>query len=279
MGEDVPGLQLFTELSASDRWLRTRHEPTADDRLRPGRVLARVAEHYAATAEVVPPRPEPGSPLAEDDAALGIYVLSHGVALAHGVAMDHLEAIRGTIQDAQRTHPWAEHTLARAALESACTALWLIGPDDPAERRHRRVRQLYNNSDEGRKASKLLGGDKLQSGRTFDEVLEEFRSLAPDSRSVKSWTYRDVVRGAAQHCGSDSDLFELLWRIQSGLAHGKSWATLATLEQEVTGTADGVAEVRFTTDVEQLMPVVAITLNTCVAAWGRYLELARAPRP
>ena len=198
MGDDVPGLRLFTGPLAADRWLADKHEPAVDDGLRPGRLFARIAHHYAATAEVVPPAPAPGSPLAEDDAALRPYLLSHGVALAHGVAMDHLEAIRGTIQDGARTHPWAEHTLARAALEAACTALWLIGPDDPVERRHRRVRQLYNNADEGRKASGLFRADAratdmLESGKTYAQVLDEIRTLAPDSRNVTHWTYRDVL--------------------------------------------------------------------------------------
>ncbi|NYI59141.1 hypothetical protein [Cellulomonas soli] len=266
MGDDVPGLAFFRHPTPTLGWLQTNHgRPHPAD---PATLFARIAFYHRTTAEAEATPPVPGSPLAVDDAALGAYPLSHGVSMATGVAMDHLEAIRSLVQDAGVTHPWAEHTLLRAAFESACTALWLIGPDDAGERRHRRLRQVWNDADESRKARTKHNVER-PSGRTRDEIEASILALAPDERSVSHWTYLDVVRGAALHIGQQPDFFELVWRAQSGLAHGKSWATLAMLErEEATGASDGEVSIRLTTSVEQLAPAAAMTLNIVRRAWA-----------
>lgn len=132
-------------------------------------------------------------------------------------------------------------------------------------------------ADESRKARNLHDVEP-ESGRTPAEVKARIASLAPDERSLGGWTYRDVVRGAAEYMRQSADFFELAWRAQSGLAHGKSWATMAMLEHdEEPSDIDGIINLRFTTSVEQLTPAAALTVNIVRIAWK--LREARGSHP
>lgn len=267
-----PPSAVFFPPTASQTWLRQRHP--RPDPVDPLTVLRRIRRMHGQHADVVPAPPAAGSPLAADDAALNPYQLSHALALATGIALDHLEAFRALIQDAGRTQPWAPHTLLRAALENAATAVWLIGPDDAADRRYRRLKLQMHETFEGAEARRLHGQDP-PSGRTHEQVREQIRSLAPDARSLEGrWSYRKVVRWAAEHIGHEGDAVELLWRLQSGLAHGRAWATIGMLEREEHPSPEqGVVNIRLTTSVDQVMPAAAVALQLLRAA-----DKARAAR-
>ncbi len=256
--------------------------------LDPATVFAQIAALHQATADTLPPTPQAGSPLADNDARLGIHYLSHPAAMAAGVAIDNLEAVRNLVQDAGVVHPWAEHTLLRAAFESACTALWLLGPDDPLERHYRGVKHALDNVRQGNTANTLGGADRRPSGKSHQDVIDEVMALVPDDdpsgrgrwdhKRLTAWSYKNVVREASAHMGQPADLFELVWRRQSGLAHGTRWATMSTLEKDIVdGDTLGVATVRFTASVEDLVPVIAMTLAVVRRALQRYSELSSAP--
>lgn len=138
-------------------------------------------------------------------------MLSHAVSLATGIAADNLAAIRALIADAGRTHPWAQYSLIRAALENATTALRLIGPDDPNERWYRRLRLAWNDVHEG-------------EARSLEDREQQLRALVSDNRDIAGrWSYRTPVRGAAKYlgAGTTANTLEIAWRAYSGLSHGK----------------------------------------------------------
>ncbi|TGY86362.1 hypothetical protein E5226_02240 [Cellulomonas shaoxiangyii] len=143
-------------------------------------------------------------------------------------SLDHLDAHRGLMEDAQRTHVWAEYTLMRAALETACTAVWLVTPDEPEERRFRLLRLAAKDINDSKDAAKLHRTEPA-SGRTHKERLDEVKALAPAERRAEvgaSLGYRGIVRAAAPAADVEPDFLELQWRILSGLTHGAQWATL-----------------------------------------------------
>ncbi|MFR9807403.1 hypothetical protein ACL02T_34705, partial [Pseudonocardia sp. RS010] len=67
--------------------------------------------------------PEPGSPLRRDDELAHPYGLSHAVVRQLQAAVDHLDAVRALIVEAQKIHNAAPFTLTRGALETASAAV------------------------------------------------------------------------------------------------------------------------------------------------------------
>ena len=106
-------------------------------------------------------RPAPGTDLAEDDRLSAPYHVSHAVARAQMVSVDHLHALRRMTEDCsvcvpngmtfQVTAHWA---LLRAALENACRAIWLLGPESRSERVLRALRLQADNIEKSDTACK-----------------------------------------------------------------------------------------------------------------------------
>jgi hypothetical protein len=248
-----------------------RTEPPLSELLDPEATLDRIGQLHAHIAVDELARPAPGSKLAADDAALDPYHLSHAIMSAVGISIDHLEAFRVLTQDARRTQP-AHYTLLRSALEGASTAVWLASPEDAKERRFRRLRLAANDIWESGEAQKLHGLPR-PSGRTTAQLREGLRKLAPDDRDVLAghWSYRQVIRAAAENRGIDPDVAELLWRAESGLAHGALWATLGMLNREQSDSdVPGVVHLRTTANVEQLVLAAAFALATAEFALRLY---------
>lgn len=82
--------------------------------------------------------PLSGSVRAADDAALNPYQLSHAVRTATGSSLDHFLALQALVAAGQ-IHMAAPFTLVRAALENASLALWLVAPNEQADRFRRRL--------------------------------------------------------------------------------------------------------------------------------------------
>ena len=261
------------ELARPERPHHDERRPRLDP-LSPDVVCARIAELHAQTNNRVPASPLPGSELAEDDHALNPYQLSHAVTSAINIAADHLEAFRALLVDAHRTHPWAHHTLLRSAVENASSAIWLVGPDDPVERRYRRLRLAAHDAWESGEAQKIHGL-AAPSGRSAATIRQRIREMAPDDRDPLAgyFSYKSVVRDAATYAQQEADVLELLWRAESGLAHGRQWASIVMLTKETSPSSeDGVLQVLMTVSVEKLMPAAATALNLVRTAQALYAK-------
>ena len=238
------------------------------------------ARHERLNGERVP-GPDPTSELAADDTAVMPYLVSGLAQSAIAQASDHLEAFRSLLQDLRVVHPWAQYTLLRGALENASTALWLIAPDLPDERRFRALRLAARDILDSRNAQPLHG-QKPPSGRTHDERLDELKTLAAPNRrqevGARPISYKRIVREAAEAAGREPDFHELLWRTLSGLAHGASWASLSSLPRSITETerAD-VAGVRFTGSPDTMLGIARLSmlmLERAEALWRRRAHLS-----
>lgn len=256
-------------------WLRERHELPAVDMWQ---VLAEFKRLHLGTAGTVPLEPAEGSELAADDRAVSPYHLSHAISTALGIALDHLEAFRSLIEDGGRTHPWAHHTLLRATVENAATAVWLSAPPDPLERRFRRLRLAQHDAWESGQAAELHR-QPSRSGRSAKEIRAAIRALAPDERDPLAGrlSYASIVRDAADGIEFDAGLLELVWRVESGLAHGRSWASIGMLnhEERPSGTA-GVVHVRMEASLDSLAPQAALALRLIQSGRALYERRAQA---
>jgi hypothetical protein len=191
---------------------------------------------------------QPGSRTAGDDRLTDPHRLSHQVltSLAHGI--DHLHAFRSLVVKAEELHLYAPFSLMRGALENACTALWLLHPDDEATRAQRCLQLAAADVKHGEEARALTGerdaagAERLARRRNRIGDLAEAAGLRRDVIATAPGRAR-IVRESAAATTFDGDTLELVWRTCSGLAHGQQWATLGMLERESVVDADGDPDV------------------------------------
>jgi len=211
-----------------------------DEAERQQRLVQLIDEWFARTS-APPAEVQPGSELDEDDRATEYLHVSHMVTISLIHAVDHLHALRTLLVDARVLHTSADFTLIRSGLENAATAVWLLAPQHPQERRLRRLR--------------LALADAKDAVEVFDMVKQPTRSLAERRADVVDIAARSgieeralgtrqpgfeaIVRAASHHVG-DGELHQLVWKGCSGLAHGRQWATVALLHGEEQSREDNV---------------------------------------
>jgi hypothetical protein len=203
---------------------------TPEEAQRQQQLVGLIDEWFERTS-APPAEVQSGSELDEDDRATDYLHVSHMVTTSLIHAVDHLYALRTLLVDARVLHTSADFTLVRSGLENAATAVWLLAPQQPRERRLRRLR--------------LALADAKDAVEVFDMVKLPTRSLAERRADVVSIAARSgieepalgtrqpgfeaIVRAASHHVG-DGDLHQLVWKGCSGLAHGRQWATVALLK-------------------------------------------------
>lgn len=232
-------------------------------------------DDWMAQTDRQPPGVQPGSSLAGDDRKLPELKVSDACWAAFGHATDHLHALRLLLGNLGAAHPFASYTLLRSALESASTTLWLLHPASRKDRLTRRLQLAHLEAYESGKVQNLTGALPAPPGRAAPERLAELRQLATDlgvdqvAVSGRHVSYRDIVRAGSDGATLDPDTAETVWRLYSGFAHGRTWATLGYLDREVIGTHDGSVDVKVTTNVGSLVLNMR-TVATFIAA-GRAL--------
>lgn len=239
-------------------------------------VMRKIDELTEAVAHGAPDV-EPGSSLAGDDAKTAPYHLSHAAWSAVVIAADHLMAYQALVLKAQRTQPWAHHTLLRAAIENSATAVWLVTPATRKLRIERRLRLAHADIGESAKAKELHGLESL-SGRTLEQRLNEVAVLARRAGitdGTKWRSYAQVMREAAPGARMEPDTLELAWRLGSGLAHGRNWASIGLLHHaDHSAPGDPVRNLEMTAPLEQL-DMFALTALSLAAVGRRYYEQRR----
>ena len=241
--------------------------------------LCTVVERWAKDRVYIPPV-QAGSRTATDDALTAPYQLSHAVAVSLSGALDHLQALRALLVDAEALHMAAPFTLMRSAIESASQALWLLVPDDQLVRVQRRLQMAVGDARARSTALVLL--DRPRAEAALQERLERFAQLA-DAAGVprgnvlgRAPSISTMVRAASDVAALSDLSLELLWRLGSGYAHGHAWALLTAGAQEhvPAGEADpDVAHLSITADattVVMFMGGAVLTLNKALYLHDRH---------
>lgn len=175
--------------------------------------------------------PVAGSPLAADDATFPSEYLSDATRGFLDAALDHLSMWSNAVApmvfvngSTVANPPRPYFALARAAIESASQAAWVLEPEASTERVRRHLRLLIGNLEEMRKtAAKTPGADPQE----VDNRIEHIRRRAGDTVQ-RAPSYLDMVRAVARIGGLTPDDAEILWRTASAGAHGKAWFIEAT---------------------------------------------------
>ncbi len=194
-----------------------------------------------------------GSLLAEDDVLTAPYQSSHVIAVFLGSALDHLQALRALLVDAEALHMSAPFTLTRSAIESASQALWLLTPDERQVRVQRRLQMAADNAREQSRAVEILDPEargRLQQRLDRFAGLGEAAGIPRDHVLGRAPSLVTMVRAASDLVAPDLPL-EFLWRLGSGYAHGNVWALLvAGVQERLPGSQEAVAHLSVTADAE-----------------------------
>lgn len=205
-----------------------------------------MVDRWRKRTHAQPTPPVVGSSLRKDDETTAPYHLSGAVGGALLSAVDHLDAFRALVVDAQILHARAPYTLLRAALENAATAVWLLAPRSRDERVLRLLRLQWADSRESENAQRLFGAEPKLSRAEWTAKLERVattRGLSPQQVAdvTGKWPgWKEIVDKAGTEgrelSGRDS---VFLWMLASGIAHGHLWAVLSPLLERVETVASG----------------------------------------
>lgn len=124
--------------------------------------------------------------------------------------------------------------LARAAMESASQAVWLMDTTDPIECAKRHLRLIRWDLEEHRKSR--LDSEGKQKVRDRDiELVDRVKNYLSEDEIRPPNGYLWVIREACRptDLALDKDEAERLWRAASGAAHGMYWTNLELTQVEV----------------------------------------------
>lgn len=119
------------------------------------------------------------------------------------------------------------YTLARASLEAAAQAVWVMSPTTRNECLLRHLRLVRWDLEEYRKSKLDLNQKKVVMAQE-QSFLQDVAHLLDQSKVVPPNGYLEVIRAAcaATDLTLDADTAERLWRAASGAAHGKHWPNI-----------------------------------------------------
>jgi len=191
-----------------------------------------------------------GSSLAGDDAATNPHHLSHLVVHAVAVAVDHLHCLRTVIGSAGALHLYAPYGLLRPAIEGGAVGVWLLESASRDTRIKRCLRLANQDIADSEEIKAIL---KSTHGLTKEQRIGRLRGIAVNrgldlSSVLGRYGVEGVVRAAAESTASGlGDAMVVLWKVCSGIAHTRTFASFAVSQwEEVNRTAGNVVSARVT---------------------------------
>lgn len=188
-------------------------------------------------------QPAKGSPLFGDDEWTTTFPLSQAAWHAISAAIDNLHAFRtltvsgGPTDYHVNTRPYGCFPNLRAGMENAATAIWMLAPNNRAERVARYLRWCRQETWYRRKALQLQG-----STAPDNDAMHEWIDAVIEARAISYELLKDRPRFeemiflGAEHVGMTGNVGQLVWQTMSGMAHGERWASLTLNDMEQTGS-------------------------------------------
>lgn len=212
----------------------------------------------------------PRSPLAVEDDLLGDYAASPDAVRMCAVALDHLRYLLDYTRDpTERPPTFAAFTLARAAIEAAAGALWLVGPSTREERLANALTwHAQDDADLVRFARNLTGKPRSGHKQAVSEHNTPIFTLAerlglPPGAVLGALSSTTILTAA--HLPPMAPSPFLTWSAASGFAHGRAWPTYLLQRLD---PAPGPNRLRVTTD-----PAVVLWFASAASALLDHAEL------
>jgi len=237
--------------------------------------------------------PQLGSELAADDETFPDLPVSAVAYNGIVTAVEHLDFFVAALDATERLYPAAHYTVLRPALMGAAQAVWVLAPEAGVTRRARALEIAVDDFNQERKLlpdAQELGGPDRQAAVEQERgpLLELLRAAAevagqldmPRADKVREWTFNmtNVIKAAAEHThGTGADTADirastrLLWRTQSGHAHGvpASRRRLAGAD-DIVITGDGSAWAAVSTSFADVAAAMAASVLLLNDAWLLY---------
>lgn len=216
------------------------------------RYIAKLHEHDPLDIDAVE-----GTRLKRVDSALRPYELSAATKRSLSASHDHLHTLMTLFTKGEAQHTYAPFTLVRGSLEAVAQGLYGLGARSTSTMIQRSLHLEYSNvknSHSFRRAfSEINPNDKRLANL---EARAEAAGVAV--KSLKDYlTYSHIIRTVDKEHGADG-INTAIWQLTSGIAHNKSWATVAlTDREEIEGTRDDIgASFRVTSNTTWLATCV-----------------------
>lgn len=150
------------------------------------------------------------------------------------------------------------YTLARAAIEGAAQAIWLMGSTDPYECLRRHLSLIRWDLQEHRKSKPQTAAKEAVQEREQELLDRVAANFSPDRiRPPNGYLYLIKSACRASDLNLDENHAERLWRAASGATHGKYWPTPELQHVQVGDEYEpGHFRARTTPDPEELTAVV-----------------------
>lgn len=218
---------------------------------------------------------EPGSQLADDDAASYPYWVSSCAQACINAGVDHLHAAKTLIADLGIVHASSDYSLIRGALENFAAAFWVLHPAQRTDRIERALRWAVKN---GKYEALALTEANLPNNTQVDvdQVVDLAAAAGCSTRDLRGgYSSTEALKYAEEH--SEATHPFLMWQVCSGFAHGLLWANMDVNRAEVrSSSATGVTRVRFTSDLGLLLGTAQPARQLMKAVVGLHTERARA---
>lgn len=226
--------------------------------------------------------PAAGNALRGDDAAVSPRSLSQDVWRLIEMSASHLHACSELLTKGSPIEDGPGYALARASMEVAATAYWVIQPSRRTERIERYLTWAVENvRDECRAMSNLTG----QALPEFDTRLEQLFEIArrrPDPQlnkvrknRIKSST---VIKGVDKNLGESFSLL-YMWQLASAHAHGRSWANRRLAAVPLDGSSLGEPGDLISIAARVHPPAVTamVPVRACLALFVERVGLRKRP--
>jgi hypothetical protein len=247
--------------------------------------LSRLEPLRNAFTEIVTSTTDPASAAASDRAD-ELAALAYDLAATFIVAAaDHLAAWRALVADARIVPSFAFVSLCRVAHEAAFSALWLLEPvPTVADRAARGLAAQLDDYDERRKLEAALGVTKL-TGRAktaaerYDDLFSEAQRRGMTKLNKKNAQVLAVPMPSVIEL---FDRFEptkpgskgsFVYRLYSGYAHGKQWATVQGAQQVADLDETDRAQALVRSNPTALIAATQRAMNAFEGAVGAFVAL------
>jgi hypothetical protein len=168
-----------------------------------------------------------GSALVGDDNVSNPFQVSTALITCLDAAIDHLHGLYALVLQSGFLHVNTPATIARGALESASTAIWIAKPPGRDERVRRTLAWFWQDVRDGDTAATGAGITvPTELSVRQDKLKNVAAARGLDPKSITSFTSTEAVKSAKEHLGTESIDVLLMWRLCSGFAHGRAWPNM-----------------------------------------------------
>lgn len=212
-------------------------------------------------------RRAPHSALAGDALATAHDPLDMQICSLLSVAVDHLSSLKFQVVDANMVPAFAGFSLIRSAVEAAGIGLWMLGPSSRDERVLRTVQTSYESVHDAHVIRCEVEGKPYVRPTEEDALIAELRTVLDDrpqliGRSLSPPPIAKRLQRAQAYTHTHDSLSLLtLWRIASGITHGRREVIASMIPGEAISRGEGITEVAMSTSLETLSLFYITAIN------------------